>query len=286
MLFYGILIGLFGYLVWSAGKLAMNVEEGEVAVLTSFGATQKLPSGALSVFNSGFHWKWPWQKVCRVSLKEQSLDLAGKTGGLTIMTADGTNLHVDSSLRYQAVRTALETFLFGLDQPHEHITRLFACLLRSGIANIDSAREDVAQTDAESSFAVVRRERRRLNDRIAAFCNSEISGRYGVRFSAVDLTDILPPQDLVDALNAVINSRLESETAVAREEADCKRRILGAERGVEVAQARAEAVEHEIDGIGLFLGELADKKTLSDYVSRRKTEVMTQSKTLYIRSDS
>lgn len=143
-----------------------------------------------------------------------------------------------------------------------------------------------SETDAESSFAVVRRERRRLNERIEAFCNKEIVGRYGVRFSAVDLTDILPPEDLVDALNAVINAQLESETAVAREEADCKRRILAAERGVEVARARALAVEQEIDGIGGFLEELSDKRTLSDYVARRRTEVMTQSKTLFVRSDS
>lgn len=285
MFLYGVLIGCTAYLLWIAGKFAVNIHEGEAAVLTSFGATQK-DAGTLRILAPGFHWKLPWQKVCRVSLKEQGVDLAGKTGRLTVMTADGTNLHVDSSLRYQAVRTELETFLFGLERPREHITRLFACLLRSGIASIDPTRENSAQTDAESSFAVVRRERHRLNERIEEFCNKEIAGRYGVRFNAVDLTDILPPEDLIDALNAVIQARLESETAVAREEADCKRRVLGAERGVEVARSRALAAEREIEGIAQFLGELEGKGALSEYVARRRTEVITQSKTLFVRSQS
>jgi len=107
-----------------------------------------------------------------------------------------------------------------------------------------------------------------------------------VRFNAVDLTDILPPDELADALNAVIQARSEADAAYARTEGESQQRELAAERGVEIAKARARAVETELDALGGYLAQLDEQGTLDLYVDRRRAEVTSEAKALYLRSES
>jgi regulator of protease activity HflC (stomatin/prohibitin superfamily) len=281
------------------------VEEGYIAVLTSFGAAKYVPSGGLLKFRAGLQLKKPWEKVHMVCMKEQNLDLSGEVGGRSAMTADGTILRFDSILRFVPVEDELDNFLFGLRAPFEHIVGLFTCLLRNEIANFHSAetaREGIAgvESDADragkrnfelarvfgaevSSYAVIRRERHALNQRIEAFCQAQIGGRYGVRFAAVDLTDILPPDELADALNAVMQAQVEAAILYARAEGESQQRVLSASRGVEIAKARASAEEIEIEGVAGYLSELARDRTLPAYVARRRAEVLAEARTHYVK---
>ena len=52
------------------------------------------------------------------------------------------------------------------------------------------------------------------------------------------------------------------------------------------APARAEAVETEIRKLGGFLGQLADKRTLKPYVARRRSEVLSEARALYLKEPS
>jgi hypothetical protein len=58
---------------------------------------------------------------------------------------------------------------------------------------------------------------------------------------------------------------------------------MSAERGVAIAQARAQAVETEIRALGGFLGQLAEKRTLGPYVARRRSEVLSEARALYLK---
>lgn len=301
MLWIGILVGMGLFAAVVARRCFFRVEQGHLAVLSSFGAALR-DTGAnekLKAFGPGLHAKLPWQHVHDVAMMEQSLDLSGEDGGRTAMAADGTILRFDSNLRFELIQDELEAYLFGLRSPIEHMTGLFTCLLRNEIANFrgeDSgpaageARALVARSAGDvvpaaadpGSYALIRRERRTLNQRIEQFCRDKIGARYGVRFNAVDLTDILPPDELARALNAVMHARSGVEARRARAESECQQRILAAERGVEIAAARAQAAELEITKIATYLDVLDRDGTLEHYVARRRAEVLGESRTTYL----
>jgi len=295
MLLIGILVGAVAYCVYLLARCSFRVEQGYLAVLTSFGAAVK-DGKRLRTYTPGLHFKWPWQRVHHVAMMEQSLELSGEEGGRTAMTYDGTILRFDSILRFQPVTADLEHFLFDLKSPHEHITGLFTSLLRNEIANFHppvhadgNGKGDALQESIEATggaYAQIRRERALLNQRIEEFCRTQIGRRYGVQFNAVDLTDILPPDELAEALNAVINAQTEAESLYAHAEADTRQQIVAAEHGVEIAKARGLATELEINKLGDVLAQLHADGTLAEYVGRRRAEVISQSKTLYMRSSS
>lgn len=288
MLLIGFVIGLAIYGVVALSRCGFRVEEGHVAVRTAFGAAEREADGALRLFGPGVHAKAPWHHVHVVPTKERLLDLSGEEGGLRVMAGDGTVLRFDSVVRYQPEREHLEALLFGMRAPMDHITGLFACLLRNEIAALrptEPAEGRLEVVRDGSSYAVIRRERARLNREIAEFCKQRIGGRYGVRFTAVDLVDILPPDELADALNGVMAAQTESEGRIFRAQADCRQRELAARAGVDIAKARAQALEREIDTLAGVLRGMHAEGTLDAYVARRRDEVMGEARTLYLRAD-
>jgi len=284
MIEIGFAVGLAAFGLFLAGRCFFRVEQGHLATLTSFGAAVRAGE-RLRTFGPGLHFKLPWQKVVGVLMMERNLVLSGEHGGTTAMAQDGTVLRFDSILRFAPVEKALEHFLFDLRAPLDHITGLFTCLLRNEIANFKTADAQAAE-EAAGSYALIRRERKLLNARIEEFSRAEIGRRYGVQFNAVDLTDILPPDELADALNAVMNAQNEADAALHRAEAECAQRVVAAERGVEIAEARAQAAEVEIAELARFLHELHRQGTLPLYVARRRAEVLSQSRTLFLGSAS
>lgn len=287
----GILVGMMLYGIALLARCAFRVEEGHLAVLVTFGrAETKGGKHDLVTHGPGLHFKKPWQHVITVSMKEQNLDLNTEEGGGTAMADDGTILRLDSFVRYVPVKAVLYEHLFGVERPLEHITGLFTCLLRNEIANFrghDDGDGSLSQrfdfASQAGSYALIRRERKLLNDRIHQFCHEKIDNRYGVRFNAVDLADILPPDELADALNAVIGAQNESEASLFRAEGECQQRILAAERGVSIAKARASAVEIEITKLASYLAELEDAGVLKAYVARRRSEVTSESRALFLK---
>lgn len=287
-------IGAMLCLTWVLFRCSFRVGEGHLAVLVAFGKAQldesKKGKRVLRTYKPGLHWKKPWERVVDVSMKEHTLDL-GENHGSSAMAADGTILRLDPSVRYVPVESELYEHLFALERPVEHITGLFTCLLRNEIANFHghvakpeeslSTRFDFAQQ--AGSYALIRRERRLLNERIEQFCHERIDDRYGVRFNAVDLADILPPDELADALNAVIQAHSEADALLHRMEAASQQRILAAERGLSIATARAQAIEIEIGKLASFLADLEHRGVLDAYVARRRSEVTSESRTLFLK---
>jgi len=306
-LLIGLAVGAFVYLLLLLNRSYVRVDEGFAAVVVTFGAAER-DGDRLLTRGPGLHFKWPWQRVILVNMKEQNLDLAGEEGGSTAMAEDGTILRFDSILRYEPVQSALGEFLFGLRTPLEHITGLFTCLLRNEIANfrptasrphsrVDEAPhtgDDYPEDGRPSSlnprefatqggsFALIRRERGRLNASLESFARAQVGERYGVRFNAVDLIDILPPDELDAALNAVMQAQTEADAHYFRAESECQQRVLAAARGVTIAKNRAEAIEKEIDVIRASLATLHAEGTLRAYVERRRDEVLGEARTTFL----
>jgi regulator of protease activity HflC (stomatin/prohibitin superfamily) len=302
----GVGLGLGVYLLSVLYRSSFRVEEGYLAVLVAFGRAQTSDGKRkLVTYRPGIHWKKPWERAVFVSMKEQTLDLNREEGGGTAMTDDGTILRLDSFVRYVPVQNELYEFLFGLEHPLDHITGLFTCLLRNEIANFRGRETPTITRDGErpeapmaidaplsvrfdfgnqaGSYALIRQHRRLLNERIESFCREKINDRYGVHFNAVDLADILPPDELADALNAVIQAHSEADALLHRAEAECQQRMLAAERGVAIGTARAQAIETEIRKLSDYLADLDRNGVLAAYVARRRVEVTSEARTLFFK---
>ncbi|WP_176736978.1 SPFH domain-containing protein [Oligoflexus tunisiensis] len=288
--------GFLLYLVYLASRCLFQVQEGHVGVLVSCGKALHVDGreDQLRTLGPGLHWKWPWQTVHKVSMMEQMIDLSGEQGGTTAMASDGTMLRLDSKLRFTPQAAHLHHYLFSMERPVEHVKGLFTCLLRNEIANFDQP-ETKAPTDLKQlpylpvrvgSYAAIRRDRRLLNQHIQEFCRAQIGDRYGVRFDGVDLTDILPPDELAHSLNSVMNAQSEAQRLLAQTEAECEQRLLAARKGLAIARARARAVEDEIGTMGGLLVELQRNGTLDLYVERRRNEVLAESRISYIKRPS
>jgi regulator of protease activity HflC (stomatin/prohibitin superfamily) len=283
MLTTGLILGLLAYLLTLIPRCAFRIAEGHVGVVTSLGAALRSSDGPkrLRLFTPGLHFKAPWQKARSVPLMEEIIDLSGTQGARTAMAEDGTVLRLDAVLRYLPVSDHLYNFVFDLRSPKEHITTLFTCLLRNEIANF---RPQPNQPETPGgSYALLRRERGKLNREIMAYCQNEIGPQYGLRFSAVDLIDIRPPEELDEALNAAVHAQMEAESAYSHAEATAQRRVIAAREGVDIAKTKAAAAEQEILTLALHLGELDKAKTLDLYLARRSAEVLSQSRHHYVR---
>lgn len=303
-LIIGVAAGLTLCGLWLLTRSFFRVEEGEVALLSRFGALERV-GGRARTYPPGLHLKAPWTRAIRVEIKEQNLDLTAGEGGHTAMTRDGTLLRFESILRFRPSLDQLERYALGLQHPREHVTSLFTCLLRSEIATYggdEPARElepeaggaprsalaRLAETrladTTGGAYARIRRERGELNARIARQVGARVEARYGVVFSAIDLTDILPPDELADALNAVLSARSTADTHIARAESEARQRLVAAERGVEIAAQRARAAEIEARSLGAYLSELDAGGVLDAYVARRRAEILSDAKSVFVKS--
>lgn len=283
----GLLAGAVLFLAWKLREMSFRVDEGQVGLVLRFGAALHGPDGKLLLAEPGLHFKWPWDEVRIVSLREQMLTLGAGENAEQAMLNDGTVIRLQSMLRYAPRREGIPHYVFGLHHRKEHVATLFSSLLRSEIANVKAAPPTLDNPsdlpEEDSSFALVRRDRMLLNRRISDFARKTFGDRYGIDFHSVDITDIHPPDELADALNAVISARAEADSTRFRAESDCAQKVMAAEHGVAIATAKASAVEAEIDELGRHLATLSTQGVLDAYVARRRSEVMSDARTLFVK---
>ena len=299
MLTIGIVLGTLLLIALLVARSYVYVAEGEVAVLTRFGRAVRESDGTLRVLTAGLHRKLPWDHLLRVSIKEQSVELAGDEDR-TVMTNDGIVIRYQSALRFAPLNDKLEHYLFGLARPIEHMVGTFTCLLRNEIANFQSppphtssatglSRLTTAEQlidDSLGAYALIRRERKALNSRVTDFGKRLVGDQFGVRLEAIDVMNFEPPDELREALNTVVQAKNDVDAALFRAEGECQQRLLAAKKGVEIAQDRARAIEVEMITLGEKLGELFRTKVLDDYVSRRRAEVLSESRQVYVRGSA
>ncbi|MBL9041490.1 MAG: SPFH domain-containing protein [Myxococcales bacterium] len=299
MLTTGIILGMLLLVALLLARSYVYVAEGEVAVLTRFGRAVRESDGTLRVLNAGLHRKLPWDHLLRVSIKEQSIELAGDEDR-TVMTNDGIVIRYQSALRFAPLNDKLEHYLFGLARPIEHMVGTFTCLLRNEIANFQSpppptssatglSRLTTAEQlidDSLGAYALIRRERKALNTRVTDFGKRLVGDQFGVRLEAIDVMNFEPPDELREALNTVVQAKNDVDAGLFRAEGECQQRLLAAKKGVEIAQDRARAIEVEMITLGEKLGELCRAKVLDDYVSRRRAEVLSESRQVYVRGSA
>lgn len=272
----GVAIGLALVALYAFWRAAFRVDNGTVGVLTVFGKFVTDPQGTIRTFPPGLHGKAPWAHPIVLSLAERSLAFDDKNTAIEALAADGTRIRVNARLRFKVDQARAARFLADSKDAIEHLAGLFQLTVREQVARFTQRPEEL------SAYTALRLRMSELQQRIQDAMKGTAHDEYGIVVVSVDLIQIDPPEELIDALNAVITAESEANALVARTELSSQQRTLAAEQAVEIANARALAVESEIRTVGVELATLADQGVLRDYVARRRIELLGGSRRVYV----
>lgn len=277
-----ILVGIvIGFGVWFVFRYILTsfftVDQNERAVKTVFGRAERM--GNNMTINSpladmltdehkkrynyplvkviqpgGPYFKWPWEKVYKVSVATQTINMAydpdepkANVGGtiLEAVTKDQLNTGLTGQIRYRIAENNLYAYLFGVKNPISHVMGYFVSVLRERIASFEAPPVPI-NPDSETSIVTgvsindLRKNLRDLNDHMERECSSSVA-RYGIVLDASLITGIDPPADVEVALAAIntAHNQVSSDISLAQALADQK--IVQSKRAVEIETLNAQA---------------------------------------------
>lgn len=267
-------LGLLVYIVFKVGIRGFyTVRPDERAVKTSFGRAERMPGGSDQAHPSiqderdlyaypvlrvippgGPYLKMPWQRVHKVPIATQALDITWdptkQQSTIEAVTKDNLTTGVNGQIRYRASEENLYPYLFGVASPLEHVMGYFISVLRERIANFSDPKGsplvvgDGTTSAVELSEGVsindLRKNLPMINEYMEQQCASTI-GRYGIELDAALITEIDPPPEVDQALSAINSTRNQVAADISTARADAEQQITMSERAVEIARNNAEA---------------------------------------------
>ncbi len=291
---------VLGFLAWFIVRYLIaglyTIDQNERAVITSFGRAQRLGNATtlddpisetlvkdekgryaypqVRVVQPGFYWKWPWQRVHKVSIATSTTNMAfdpdeprANQGGtiLDAVTKDQLNIGLDGQIRYRVAESNLYAYLFGVKNPIAHVMGYFVSVLRERIANFESPPVEIALTTGEESagnaisFGVsindLRKNLRDLNEHMDAECRSS-AARYGMVLDASLITGIDPPPEVESALAAINTAHNQVSSDISLAQASADQKIVQSRRAVEIETLKAQAEIEPLDRMAAQLAEL------------------------------
>lgn len=206
------------------------------------------------IMPGGPYFKWPWEKVHKVSVATETANMAfdpesptaNRNGTvLEAVTKDQLNTGLTGQIRYQVSERNLYAYLFGVTHPIAHVMGYFVSVLRERIATFEAPRQaDAGGPDAVwvegISINDLRKNLRDLNEHMDKECQCS-QARYGILLDASLITGIDPPQEVESALAAIntAHNQVSSDISLATAAAD--QRIVESKRAVEIETLKAEA---------------------------------------------
>jgi regulator of protease activity HflC (stomatin/prohibitin superfamily) len=294
--------GIVGFVAWflvrylAAGIYTVN--QNERAVKTSFGRAERV--GTLSILDDpiaealqpdereryqfpqvrvippgGPYFKWPWQKVHKVSVATQTMSMAydpenptANLGGTTIeaVTKDQLNTGLRGQIRYRVSEKNLYGYLFGVKQPIAHVMGYFIAVLRERIANFEAPAVALAAgttvPNPEAATAAIgisindlRKNLRDLNEHMDRECASS-AARYGITLEASLITGIDPPAEVESALAAINTAYNQVSSDISLAQAGADQKLVQSRRAVEIETLRAQAEVEPLTALADQLREL------------------------------
>src|SRR5215471_2959520 len=228
----------------------------------------------------GPYFKWPWEKVHKVSISTQTMNMAfdpetpsANQGGkvLEAVTKDQLNTGLTGQIRYRISEKNLYAYLFGVKRPIVHVMGYFTAILRERIANFEAPTPapsapptagvptpEVATAAIGVSINDLRKNLRDLNEHMDRECKSS-EARYGIALDASLITGIDPPQEVESALAAIntAHNMVSSDISLAQAAAD--QRIEQSKRAAEIETLKAQAEVQPLTALASQLAAL--KKT-------------------------
>jgi regulator of protease activity HflC (stomatin/prohibitin superfamily) len=319
-------LGIFvGFIAWFLARYLLSgiytVAQNERAVKTRFGRAVRLgknttlddPVGdALNkkdrerylyplvkvIPPGGPYYRWPWEKIHKVSIATQTMNLAldletpsaNQNGTiLDAVTKDQLNIGLTGQIRFQPSEHNLYAYLFGVKNPIVHVMGYFISILRERIASFESPSTllDDEELDAELLGGVsindLRKNLNEINDYMEQECASS-AARYGVQLDASLITGIDPPQDVESALAAINTAQniVSSEISLAKAEAD--QTIEQSKRAVEIETLKAEAEVEPLLSLTEQLQQLQEHgpEVLAAYLRNVRLELYSRAKNILL----
>ena len=288
----GITFGLFAWFVVRYLVAGLyTVDQNERAVKTSFGRAQRVSASATTLDDpisegldadertrygwpqlrvippGGPYFKWPWEKVYKVSIATQTVNMAfdpEKPGAnlsgtaLEAVTKDQLNTGLTGQIRYRVSERNLYAYLFGVKNPIAHVMGYFVSVLRERIANFEApdksgpAGEPIAADGSVRGISIndLRKNLRDLNEHMDLECRTS-PARYGIVLDASLITGIDPPQEVESALAAINTAHNQASSDISLAQAAADQKIVQSKRAVEIetlkAQAEVEPLERLAD---------------------------------------
>ena len=286
---------LFGFAVWFFVRCIVGgiytVNQNERAVKTSFGRAERIPraytnsdpiSQSLNdeekqrynypqvrvIQPGGPYFKLPWQKIYKVSIATQTVNMAfdpeaptANQRGTVVeaVTKDQLNTGLTGQIRYRISERNLYSYVFGVKFPIAHVMGYFISVLRERIATFEAPADpsipEAART-AGISINDLRKNLRDLNEHMVRECQSS-EARYGIVLDASLITGIDPPPEVESALAAIntAHNMVSSDISLAQAAAD--QRIEQSKRAAEIETLKAQA---EVQPLISLASQLSDLK--------------------------
>jgi regulator of protease activity HflC (stomatin/prohibitin superfamily) len=329
-LFFGCIVGFLAWFLLrylAAGFFTVN--QNERAVKTSFGRAERVGNATTLtdpiaasltaeereryvypqvrvIPPGGPYWKWPWEKVHKVSVATQTMNLAvdldnpsANNGGtiLEAVTKDQLNTGLIGQIRWRVSERNLYAYLFGVKHPVTHVMGYFVSVLRERIANFEAppapktAEErpphlGLATATIGISINDLRKNLRDINDHMAREC-AQSDARYGVVLEASLITGIDPPQEVESALAAINTAynQVSSDISLAQSAADQK--IVQSKRAVEIETLKAQAEAQPLIALAEQLTELkrSGPGALDAYIRNVRLKLFSEAKSVILESD-
>lgn len=191
------------------------VPQAQAVILERLGGYQ-------ATWEVGLHFKLPFidRVAKRVNLKEQVVDFDPQP----VITKDNVTMRIDTVVFFQITDPKL--FTYGVENPIMAIENLTATTLRNIIGDMEL---DQTLTSREV-----------INTKMRASLDVA-TDPWGIKVNRVELKNILPPAQIVDAMEKQMKAERERREAILKAEGEKKSSILVAEGNKQSAILDAEA---------------------------------------------
>ncbi len=178
--------------------------------------------GYNSTWGVGLHVKIPFidRIASKISLKEHVVDFPPQP----VITKDNVTMQIDTVVYYQITDPKLYTY--GVERPMMAIENLTATTLRNIIGDLEL---DETLTSRDT-----------VNTQMRAILD-EATDPWGIKINRVELKNIMPPEEIQNAMERQMKAERERRESILRAEGEKKSAILTAEGEKESAILRAEA---------------------------------------------
>ncbi len=318
-----VLIGCaLGFTAWFLVRYLVagiyTVDQNERAVKTSFGRAERV--GAATTLQDpissnllpeererysypqvrvippgGPYFKWPWQKVYKVSIATQTMSMAydpedpranAQGTVLEAVTKDQLNTGLKGQIRYRISEKNLYAYLFGVKQPIVHVMGYFISVLRERIANFEApaakrASESTTNPEAVAAMGVsindLRKNLRDINDHMDRECASS-AARYGIALDASLITGIDPPAEVESALAAINTAYNQVSSDISLAQASADQTLVQSRRAVEIETLKAQAEAEPLVAMSeqLRLLKMSGPDALATYVRNVRLKLFNQ----------
>lgn len=212
----GIVFGIIGILIliiiFAHVKIVKQTDEYVIERLGKYTKT----------WHVGIHFLLPFfERIAnKVSMKEQIGDFPPQA----VITKDNVTMKIDTVVFYYVTDPKL--FTYGVTNPTEALEKLSATTLRNIIGDLDL---DTTLTSRDT-----------INAKMKNILD-EATDPWGIKVTRVEVKNILPPQDIRDAMERQMRAEREKREKILLAEGQKQSQILIAEAEKESAILKAEA---------------------------------------------